>query len=66
MMMYFLQKLNIRCFDVELKVCVSSDPLIPPLFFFFTAIAVFKRILLTTSSPHFSAGRIERTKREHT
>ena len=35
-------------------------------FFFFTAIAVFKRIPLTTSSPHFSAGRIERTKREHT
>ena len=62
MMMYFLQKLNIRCFDVELKVCVSSAYST----FFFTAIAVFKRILLTTSSPHFSAGRIERTKREHT
>ena len=36
-------------------------PLIP---LFFNAITVFKRILLTTSSPHFSSGIVERTKRE--
>ena len=36
-------------------------PLIP---LFFTAITVFKRLLLTTSSPYFSSGIVELAKRE--